>query len=48
MEQDEDYGTRAERKLDDGRTLFVIPLTYGRARLCVGNAHNPLIFDNGY
>lgn len=28
----------AERKLPDGRILQVIPLTYGRARLCVGPA----------
>lgn len=26
----------AERSLTNGKTIQVIPLTYGRARLCVG------------
>lgn len=47
-QHDENYGTIAKRKLSDGRTLFVVPLTYGRARLCVSSKHTPFIFDDGY
>ena len=47
MQLDEE-GNYAKRKLEDGRTLFVIPLTYGRARLCIGNKYNPYSFDNAY
>lgn len=47
LQLDEDYNY-AKRQLPDGRWLYVIPLTYGRARICVGSRFNPLIFDDGW
>jgi hypothetical protein len=44
----DEEGNYAKRKLEDGRTLYVIPLTYGRARLCIGNKYEPYIFDDGF
>lgn len=34
------------RQLPDGRLLFVIPLTFGRARLTVGR--DDLTYDDGW
>jgi len=39
-------GIIAERILPDGRLLQVIPLTFGRARLCVGPADSMTYDDN--
>jgi hypothetical protein len=39
-------GVLAQRDLPDGRILSVQPLTYGRARLCVGR--DTLTYDDGY
>lgn len=36
----------AERYLPDGRTLYVYPLTYGRARLGVSPPGNTQVFDD--
>lgn len=33
------------RQLGDGRELVIVPLTYGRARLCVGQAGSQ-VFDD--
>jgi len=41
-------GNYAVRKLEDGRTLYVFPLTYGRARLGIGNKYMPFSFDAAY
>lgn len=38
----------AKRLLDDGRTLYVVPISYGNARLCIGNKYCPMLFDNVY
>lgn len=39
-------GALAESKfLDDGRETVVYPLTFGRARLCVGLAGSNFIMD---
>lgn len=35
MEQSNDYYFR--KKLDDGRLVCVVPLTYGRARIGIGD-----------
>ena len=40
------YGVIAEGKLEDGRIITVIPLTFGRARLCVGP--NETFIDDGF
>ena len=37
----------ASRILPDGRLLTVVPLTYARARLCVGPADLP-VYDDGW
>lgn len=34
-----------KRILDDGRMVFVTPLTYGRARITIGNEHT---LDDGW
>lgn len=47
MQLDEE-GNYAKRVLEDGRTLYVIPLTYGRARLCIGNKYCEQVYDDGY
>lgn len=47
MEVDEN-GNYATRKLDDGRMLYVFPLTFGRARLGIGNKFMPLCYDATY
>lgn len=39
-------GVLAQRDLPDGRILTVQPLTFGRARLCIGT--NEVTYDNGY
>jgi hypothetical protein len=39
-------GFLASRLLPDGRTLAVIPLTYGRARLTVGRGE--LTYDDAW
>jgi len=44
----DEEGNIAKRVLPDGRTLFVVPLTYGRARLCIGNKYFPASFDDTY
>ena len=36
----------AERTLPDGRSATVIPLTFGRARLCVSPPDNPMVYDD--
>ncbi len=41
-------GEYVKRQLADGRWLYVIALTYGRARLCISSKFSPLIFDDGY
>ena len=38
--------TYPTRTLDDGRILCVVPLTFGRARLCVSPAGDPLFFTD--
>lgn len=40
-------GIIAERNLPDGRILHVVPLTYGRARLCVGPADS-MCYEDGW
>ena len=44
----DENGNYATRTLEDGRTLYVFPLTYGRARLGVGNKYIPLVLDTSY
>lgn len=40
IQKDDNVGKYyAKRTLPDGRLIFVIPLTYGRARLCVGSEY---------
>jgi hypothetical protein len=39
-------GVLAQRDLPDGRILSVQPLTFGRARLCIGT--NEWTYDDGY
>lgn len=34
-----------ERALQNGRTIQVIPLTYGRARLCIGPTDSKIYDD---
>lgn len=41
-------GNYAVRKLEDGRTVYVFPLMFGRARLGIGNKYAPLTFDATY
>jgi hypothetical protein len=36
------------RLLPDGRRAYVMPLTYGRARLCVGKADDRIGYDDAY
>jgi hypothetical protein len=36
----------ARRELPDGRLLFVVPLTFGRARLTVGRGEDT--YDDGW
>lgn len=36
------------RVLPDGRFVEVIPLTFGRARLCLGQAHDTLGYSDGW
>lgn len=45
---DETYTSYAKRILPDGRICEVVPLTYGRARIVVGNAHDPYTVDVSY
>lgn len=37
-----------ERTLPDGRTAYVTPLTFGRARICVVNQYDPMLIDRNY
>ena len=46
--QIDEQGNYATRKLEDGRILYVFPLTYGKARLGIGNKYAPLDFDAAY
>lgn len=45
---DKSYTTYPKQMLPDGRTCEVIPLTYGRARIIIGNAQCPLTTDTSY
>jgi hypothetical protein len=47
MNLDED-GNIATQKLDDGRICYVMPMTYGKARIGIGNKDMPLLFDAAY
>ena len=47
MDEYEQYEL-ASRDLPDGRRAYIIPLTYGRARICISNKYSPLFIDNSY
>jgi hypothetical protein len=38
-------GAVIERQLEDGRILYVTAMTFGKARLCIGNQ---AFVDNGW
>ncbi len=42
MRLDEE-GNYAKRVLEDGRVVYVIPLTYGRARICISGLFDPYL-----
>lgn len=40
-----DFFTYADKRLDDGREITVVPLTFGRARLTIGSG---MFYDDGW
>jgi hypothetical protein len=38
----------ASRTLPDGRHLSVIPLTFGRARLCLAPSPEAMVYDDAW
>ena len=46
MPHDEWADEYPTRELGDGRFLQVYPLTFDRARLCIGQVASPMVYDD--
>ncbi len=47
MKDDLDMDVYAQKRFDGDRQATVIPLTFGRARICLSN-HDPRHYDDGW